>query len=134
MRVDLEETGLEFSRSFFAKTGSYRGGAAYLNGHIPLVLLNFSLRTPTLPFVLILVYSRGIIGSDTYSSKGQTLHSGMKVNGVFVITPAGSCPCPKPHPPLPLAAGMLLFMTLDVPVGDFLSIPARFRVFPNYDL
>jgi hypothetical protein len=134
MRVDLEETGFEFSRFFFAKTGSYRGGAAYLNDHIPLVLLNFSLRAPTLPFVLILVYTRGIIGSDTYSITGQLVHYGMQVNGGSGITPAGSCPRPKPHPLLHLVAGTSPNMTSFVPVGDILSIPARFRVFVNYDL
>jgi hypothetical protein len=43
-------------------------------------------------------------------------------------------PRPKPHP-FPLSVSVtLLNMTLSIPTGDRPIIPARFRVFPNYDL
>jgi len=41
---------------------------------------------------------------------------------------------PKPHL-LPLSVFViLLYMTSSVPAGDRPCIPARFRIFPNYDL
>jgi hypothetical protein len=49
-------------------------------------------------------------------------------------TPASTRPRPKTHPLLPLIAVTLPNTTSSIPVGDLQIIPARFRIFPNYDL
>jgi hypothetical protein len=52
---------------------------------------------------------------------------------------AGTSPCqyllrPKPDSLFLSATVTLLFMTSSVPSRDSPIIPARFRIFPNYDL
>ena len=50
------------------------------------------------------------------------------------ISPCRYSPRPKPHP-LPLLVFVsLLYTASSVPAGDRSVIPARFRIFPNYDL
>jgi len=100
---------------------------------------NIAIRSGRVPAYLWFMSSR-ILDRGKWGTTGLAAGSGIPVfpegfaDGDKHPSPDKLRPRPKPHPLLIYAFVTLLYLSSFIPVGDILSIPARFRVFVNCDL